>query len=131
MNSLSQLQTIVSGSPFSQNQWLKNNRAIPPAVSVETVGTSWMSKPKWSVIEQTMSKLLLTGRGPTKLIAMLSPCLSGMGKGCNSPAGLVVLNFFLTVDASRDIGKFKIPLYIQPVVRLPKCGIGFICSEMA
>lgn len=94
MNSLSQSHTIDFGSPFLQYQWSKHSTAIFLAVNVVTVGISWMSDPSQSVMEQIMLNPSSKGRGPTKSIATLSPLLSGTGKGCNGPAGLVVLDLF-------------------------------------
>ena len=132
MDNLSQSHIIVVGSPFSQYQWLKNNSTICSTTKVVTIGTNCMSEPSQSVIEQIILNPSSNGKGPTKLIATLSPLLSGTGKGCNGPAGLVIHDlFFLTVDTPRDICDFKILLHIGPIIRRTKGGICFVCLEMA
>ena len=80
----------VSGSPFLQYKWLKNKSAIALAISVEMVGTSWISDPRRLVIEQIMLNPPSIGSGPVKSMVTLSPHSSGTGKGCNGPGGFVV-----------------------------------------
>jgi hypothetical protein len=78
---LSQSQTMFSGSLFSQNQWLKKSLAASSDISIVFVGTICMSDPKASVIDMMQLYLLSSDSGPIKLIATCSLHLSGMGKG--------------------------------------------------
>lgn len=87
----------------------------------------WISGPKQSVMEQTMSNPSSVGSGPMKLVATLSPHSSGNGKGCNGLAAFVILVF----DSQYSQVYTPIQDCVGPVVRIPKCSIGFISSEMA
>ena len=53
-----------------------------------------MSDPRQSVKVIIVSNPLSVSRGPMKLIAMESPCASGMGSGWSGPVGFAVLDLF-------------------------------------
>jgi len=90
MNSLSQSETMLLGRPFSQYHLLKNMPARCSAVILVQVSTNWISLPSWSVKVTIQFMPSSSSSGPMKSIATESPCLSGTGRGCNSPYGLIV-----------------------------------------
>ena len=60
------------------------------AVMSRQVGIIQISEPSQSVMDKIQSTFLSKGNGLMKLIATLSPWVSGMGRGCKGPVGLCV-----------------------------------------
>jgi hypothetical protein len=92
--SLSLLETMSVGIPFSQYHLLKNIPARSSAVMLIVVGMICISALRWLVIVSMQSKLPSIGSGPMKSMAMLHPHTSGTGNGCRGPGSLDVLDLF-------------------------------------
>ena len=94
INSLSRLQTMLSGSPFSQYQLLKKSSASSSVVILILVGIIQMSVPRQLVTDNMQLYLLSTGSRPIKSMVILLAQRSGTGKGCSGLAGFVVQDLF-------------------------------------
>ena len=86
-NNLSLSEIMSLGNLFSQYQLSKKTCAKSSAEMSVCVGTILTSDPELSIIVAMQLNLLSLGNGQMKLIAMLSPRLSRIGRGWRGPVG--------------------------------------------
>ena len=94
MKSLSRSEIILSGMPFSQYHLVKKRCTSSSTFWDMVHRINLTSAPSLSVNVSKQSKPSSGGEGPMKSMATESPQLSGTGRGCKGPIGLVVKDLF-------------------------------------